>query len=368
MHRFLMVGAMVGIAALLAGCAPVPTLSGHKALIVGLIEKGDATPYTAGQPFPVIDLSKDAAASPGLAGVVVNASWSQLEPTQGAFDFSNLDDSLAAVTAYNTAHPTATLAVKLRVFGGYGAPQWAKMLDGAPISITVHGSVQGTVGQWWKPDYRAAWAALQVALANRYDTNSLVREVAVASCSTISAEPFVTSPAPSNVSQMLADGWTNAASQACLDGALADYAPWQHTAVYFPFNGFTTITPAGKTGTDYNVTNEVMQRCVSSAASGGPWCVLANNALSSASTIPAGAVVIGSMIDNYYAANPNSTPIAFQQFSADPSAQCGTVAAAISHHAQSLELWPSGIAAETPTTLSSWGQDLIQGVAPTCPS
>lgn len=340
-------------------------MAGYKPLIVGLVDKGDAAPYLAGQPFPVINLSLDASVSPGLAGVVVNASWSQLEPTRGTFDFSTLDASLAAVTTYNSAHPASPVAVKLRVFGGYGAPQWAKALDGAPISITVHGSVQGTVGQWWKPDYRAAWAELQVALAGRYDSNPLVHEVAVASCSTISAEPFVTSPAPSNVTQMLADGWTNAASQACLDGALADYAPWKHTAVYLPFNGFATITPTGKTGTDYTVMDEVMQRCVGPAAAGGAWCILANNALSSASTIPAGAVAIGALIDKYYAADHN-TPVAFQQFSPDQTAQCVTVAAAIGHHAQSLELWPTGIAAETPATLTSWSQALIQSIAPTC--
>lgn len=368
MRRLGAIAAVAVAAAALPGCAPVPTQPGFKPLIVGLVDKGDASPYLANQPFPVLDLSRDASASPGLAGTVVNVSWSQLEPNQGTFDFSTLDASLAAVSAYNAAHPSATLAVKLRVFGGYGAPQWAKTLDGGSISISVHGSVQGTVGQWWKPDYRAAWAALQSALAARYDTNPLVREVAVASCSTISAEPFVTSPAPSNVTQMLADGWTNAASQACLDGALADYAPWRHTAVYFPFNGFTTITPAGKTGVDYNVTDEVMQRCVSSVGSGGAWCILGNNALSSASTLPAGASVIGSMIDKYYAANPNTTPIAFQQFSANPSAQCGTVSAAIGHHAQSLELWPNGIATQTPATLSSWGQDFTTGAAPTCSS
>jgi hypothetical protein len=93
---------------------------------VGLIDTGDSTPFLVGQPFPVIDLSDEVATSPGLAGVVVSVSWSQLEPTQGSFDFSTIDASLSAVQAYNTEHPNAQLGVRLRVFGANGAPDWAK--------------------------------------------------------------------------------------------------------------------------------------------------------------------------------------------------------------------------------------------------
>ena len=33
-------------------------------------------------------------------------------------------------------------------------------MDGTPISTDVN-NLPATVGQWWKPDYRAAWAGLQ---------------------------------------------------------------------------------------------------------------------------------------------------------------------------------------------------------------
>ncbi len=77
------------------------------------------------------------------------------------------------------------------MFAAYAAPQWAKGLDGAPITVPAHlpGNTGGTLGQWWKPGYRSAWAELQQALAGRYDTNPLVREVAVSSCTTLTAEP-----------------------------------------------------------------------------------------------------------------------------------------------------------------------------------
>ena len=57
------------------------------------------------------------AAKPGaFGGVVVNQTWEQLEPTQGVFNFSTLDASLAVVTAYNSTHANAPIGVRLRVF------------------------------------------------------------------------------------------------------------------------------------------------------------------------------------------------------------------------------------------------------------
>ena len=147
-------------------------------------------------PYPVVDTIDVAAQSPAFAGIVVNQTWAQLEPSQGTFDFSTLDASLAAIAAYNAQHADAPLGVRLRVFAAYAAPGWAKTLDGAPITVPANlpDNTGGTLGQWWKPGYRSAWAALQQALAARYDTNPVLREVAVSSCSTLTAEPFVMAP------------------------------------------------------------------------------------------------------------------------------------------------------------------------------
>ena len=367
MGRMLKVVAVLAVVAGVAtACQTVPSQPGYKPLLVGLIDKGNAAPFQVGQPFPVIDLSNEVASSPGLAGVVVNVSWSQLEPTQGTFDFSTLDASLSAVQAYNDQHPSAQLGVRLRVFGADDAPDWAKNLDGTPISITANGQSRGTDGQWWKPDYRSAWAALQQALAQRYDNNPLVREVVVASCASLTDEPFIMATTSSDKAQLLADGWSNMAQQACLDGALSDYAPWHHSAVYYPFNPFTTMTSAGTVGIDDSVTDEVMQRCASSASSGGPWCILGNNAISSPATQPAGSLAVYAEMDTLWQANQSGTPISFQMNSPTASVQCGALDAAVSHHALSVELWPTGITGETTSTLMTWNTDLATGVQPTC--
>ena len=333
-----------------------------KALIVGLVDKGSEAQYHQGVPYPVVDLTDVAGQSPAFSGIVVNQTWSQLEPSQGHFDFSTLDASLAAVSAYNTQHPTAPLAVRLRVFGAYAAPSWAKTLDGAPITVPANlpSNTGGTLGQWWKPGYRSAWAGLQQALASRYDTNSVLHEVAVSSCSSLTAEPFVIGSEVVALAE--ADGWTPSAQQACLDGALADYSPWAHTAIYYPMNPL-----AG----NQTITDEVMQRCATSQAAGGPTCILANNTLSPVSATIGASAPTYAEINHLWTANGSTNPIAFQMNGPDSSTYCGAIGVAVSYHARSVELWPAspgqpGFTAVPTSTLVAWSNALRSGASPAC--
>ncbi len=363
MRRLVSIALLALCAVVFAACFPtVTTPTGYKPLIVGLIDKGSEAPYHQGAPYPVVDTTNVAAQSPAFAGIVVNQTWSQLEPSQGTFDFSTLDASFAAVAAYNAQHAGAPLGVRLRVFAAYAAPDWAKTLGGTPITVPANlpTNTGGTLGQWWMPGYRSAWAALQQALAGRYDTNPLLNEVAVSSCTTLTAEPFVM--APGTIRAATADGWTTSAQQACLDGALSDYTPWTHTAIYYPMNPL-----AGS----QTVTDEVMQRCVSSAAAGGPWCVLANNALSSVSATTGRSAPVYAEMNTLWTANSSGTPIAFQMDGPNNATYCAAIGVAVSYHAQSVELWPAvpgqpGFTTVPTTTLVAWSNALRNGTPPTC--
>ncbi|MBW4043294.1 MAG: hypothetical protein HIU86_14445 [Acidobacteria bacterium] len=340
----------------------VTTPPGVKPLLAGLVDKGSEASYHLDQPYPVIDLSDVAAHAGAFGGVVVNQTWAQLEPTRGGYDFSTLDASLAAVTAYNVAHPSAPIGVRLRVFAAFAAPAWAKSLDGAPIAVPANlpSRTGGTLGRWWKTGYRSAWASLQQALAARYDASPVLREVAVSSCTTLTAEPFVMAPAISALAT--ADGWTTAAQQSCLDGALTDYRPWTHTAIYYPMNPMN----GGMT-----VTDEVMQRCASSSASGGPLCILANNALSPLSATSARSAPVYARMDAIWSAAPTTTPIAFQMNGPNTATYCAALAVAVAHHAQSVEVWPSagtqpGFTTVPTATLKGWDDAVRHGAAPAC--
>ena len=129
---------------------------------------------------------------PGIfGGIVIIATWSQLQPRPNATigDDNVIEQVLDKVRAYNRRNPQKPLAVKLRIWGGFEAPQWAKKIGGAPIS-TVHKGKQRIIGRFWLPEYRKAWAALQQQLAKRFDDERLIREVAITSCMSFTAEPF----------------------------------------------------------------------------------------------------------------------------------------------------------------------------------
>ena len=67
---------------------PVLAKKGIKPLITGLVDKGSQAPYTHGQPFPTADLSEVRPYARAFAGIVINETWAQLEPSQGNFTFT----------------------------------------------------------------------------------------------------------------------------------------------------------------------------------------------------------------------------------------------------------------------------------------
>ena len=90
-------------------------------------------------------------AKPGIfGGLVVIASWKQLQPTPDSEIGPNnvIDRALAEVRAYNERNPGRPLAVKLRVWGGFEAPDWAKQLGGPAID-TIFNEKPRSVGRFW---------------------------------------------------------------------------------------------------------------------------------------------------------------------------------------------------------------------------
>ena len=153
---------------------------------------------------PAFDIG-NAQQFPGLlGGIVINATWSQMQPaTGGAVDFSAVDAALAQITTYNGANASAPLGVKLRIYGGSNAPAWAKSIGGP---VTIYRNPAGcngqtdscplTVGAFWSTPYITAWRTFQAAVAAKYDTNPLIIAVAVTSCAAQTDEPFVASSGP----------------------------------------------------------------------------------------------------------------------------------------------------------------------------
>ena len=84
---------------------------------------------------------------------MIIASWKQLQPTPSSElgDDNVIDNMLAEIHTYNLNHPNKPLAVKLRVWGGFMAPNWAKQIGGAPIAFTHAGHPRTSAGSGRRP-------------------------------------------------------------------------------------------------------------------------------------------------------------------------------------------------------------------------
>jgi hypothetical protein len=355
------------------GIAPVLP-AGVKPLIVGLIDKGSGFPYHNDVPFPVVDLAQVQPDAAGFAGIVANATWAQIEPEPGQFNYSIIDQDLALVNAYNRKNPANPLEVKLRVWPALTAPEWAKVLSGPPIPITPSGTQtkSGTVGRWWTPAYRSAWSVLQHNMAARYDNNPLVHEVSVSSCASLTDEPFNMAATPAEIQQVIADGWSTQAQRACLSGALADYSGWRHTAVEFPFNPSKSITPTGQISTSTSFTATVMRQCAGSdtGAHAGPYCILSNHGLAPNDAGNSAQAPIYQELSTL-TKGASHAAVGLQSISPSNAGLCQAIANAVSHNAESVELWaPAGAFPGFTTipvaTLAAWNHALRSRTLPHC--
>jgi hypothetical protein len=325
----ILLGVVLVTAAFAAEAAP-KNAPATKPVIVGLIDMQDIAWHNTddGQPVFTLDYVNT---FPGLfGGIVYNGTWAEMQPEQGgALSTARLDAALKQVNQYNIAHPATPLGVKLRIYSGNQAPPWAKALAGGPLTIqrNAQGCPSGdcpiTIGVVWSPEYIAAWRAFQAALAARYDRKKLIRSVAITSCSMETDEPFVMP-----VGQPIPEGYTDKAGEACLRGAVEDYASWTQTVIDYTINPFLKIE---KGGTDFHFSLAIMNAC---RAGLDVRCELGNHALSSA--MAQGIAKTITAISN------RGAPIHYQT---EGPAQTGfswkaTIRLARRKHAAAVELWP----------------------------
>lgn len=249
---------------------------GGKPAQTGLVDMGIIHFYDAGI-LPSFTLSDLANYKGSFSEMVLNVTWAQLEPVQGgALDTSAIDSAIAAVNAYNAANGT-DLGIKLRIWGGFTAPDWAKDIDGPAITIGGQASVDPsvysdrTIGRVWTADYVGAWTGLIDRLAGRYDGDPVIRGISQTAGGTASDEPFVAlssaaptgpasgAPTVNQLAQLKAGGYSDAAQMLTLRAAIADYAAWSTTPLDYTLNPFH-LFDSGTETLDQNFAIAVLQQ------------------------------------------------------------------------------------------------------------
>jgi hypothetical protein len=333
------------IAATLAGRAQTPraTPATVKPPIRGLVSMG-AYKFVGAGGEPENTLEPLNAKAGIFGGLVIVASWAQLQPKADSVvgDGNVIDQAMAQVRAYNQRNPQKPLAVRLRVWGGFMAPEWVDTLGGPAIAAT-HKQKRRHLGRFWSREYRQAWVRLQQQLAARYDGWPLIREVAITSCMSFTAEPFFV-PSEAEVQKPIrAAGFTEAAFKQCLTGAVDDYAAWKQTRLVLSVNPLRTEPNLGTGNAEF--TMGIMRDCRTRL---GVRCVFDNHNLDSNLPTP--------QIPLYALMKQLGPEIVYQTGGKTPANFEGTIKKGVTQGATSIELWQDygGFPEVANATLERW--------------
>jgi hypothetical protein len=282
-----------------------------------------------------------------MGGWVVNVHWADIQPTKGApIAANNVIDQ--AIATLHQIDPSGRMGLKVRLFAGIWAPEWAKSLGGPPISIEDPTSgAFGTIGRFWTDDFGAAYNDLEVKLAARYDSAPEIREITISRCTTVYAEPFIRDA--SNlvaVAALMSAGFTVDADQRCHREEVIAHQVWIQTRSDLSFNPYQNL--GGGPRTDEAFTEEMITFCRSTL---GARCVLENNSLRSPEQPQYSAM--------YAAMQQQGPPIAIQTAVLAKVGDLGAnIQIAISIGAASVEL-PAGYQNVPVATLSAGYSELV---------
>jgi hypothetical protein len=144
----------------------------------------------------------------------ITTTWSDVEPSEGFFDFSAVDEVL-------DAHPD--IRFRLRIRTGREAPYWLKQAtDGC---LTVHPSTEngatGCVARYWHESFLDHFSVLMEEVARRYEDDGQVVDVANSACSTAYAEPFILGVDAASLELLEGAGLTPENHRDCIVGSTA---------------------------------------------------------------------------------------------------------------------------------------------------
>src|SRR5262249_42873761 len=100
---------------------------------------------------------------------VVNVYWKEIQLAPGAeIESDNAIDR--ALQQVRQLDPELKVKIKLRIFSGIHAPEWAKNIGGEPFFVRdPQGGASGTIGRFWLDEFGQAYADMQKKLAEQYD-------------------------------------------------------------------------------------------------------------------------------------------------------------------------------------------------------
>lgn len=139
-----------------------------------------------------------------VKGILVRAVWKDIETADNIYNWSLIDDQIAAAESYGKK-------ISLAVGTGPNSPNWIYTLGATSMSYTLPFS--GTIPVPWNSVFLTKWKEFIAELGNRYENNTTIQLVYITNSSTNGFEmqlPFT--PTPSYLSlgytdQLIIDSW-----------------------------------------------------------------------------------------------------------------------------------------------------------------
>lgn len=142
---------------------PDPPPRRPAAIAIGLFQREEGVPVNGtGSQWGALELRGNY-----VKGFVLNVKWSELQPDFRGQDFQNhdIDNAIEVAVAQG-------LQMKVRVFHGGDAPQWAKDYGGGEMLLEVPNTIPQqtfTCGEWWIEDYMGALDDFAAQAQERYN-------------------------------------------------------------------------------------------------------------------------------------------------------------------------------------------------------
>jgi hypothetical protein len=131
--------------------------------------------YIAAQPYDPIPEIASLCEHPGVSGVIVRRPWTEVEPSQGVYDWSTFDAVLAAIASSRNPQCQLWLFVEFKTFVRAPVknpcPVYLQAQHSAPTAPLSNGAYACFI---WDPVTSDAFIAMMQAAAARYDANPRV--------------------------------------------------------------------------------------------------------------------------------------------------------------------------------------------------
>ncbi|MDQ3197696.1 MAG: beta-galactosidase [Verrucomicrobiota bacterium] len=142
--------------------------------------------------------------NPDVDGITLRQGWTDLEPTEGNFDFSYLDSAVASCVANGKK-------ILLRIATQNGKPAWvtaAVAANGGSFFTFDDNGTSTTIPVFWDPTFLAKKKAMIAALGAHFSSNPAIKVVA-ASFANATSEDWNVPHTQEYVTQWLALGYTS---------------------------------------------------------------------------------------------------------------------------------------------------------------